>query len=103
MLQHNFKTIDKSLNKLKQEIDSDILRASQNKEDIFTIRHLKLIDKDNYVKYMDSLIQSLKNTLLKLTMEDEHKEKMLFTKLMRGCHLLNNLDYCNLFNSSLIY
>lgn len=81
MLQHNFKTIDKSLNKLKQEIDSAILRASQNKEDIFTIRHLKPIDKDNYVKYMDSLIQNLKNTLLKLTIEDDSKVKSIIQKI----------------------
>ena len=81
VLQHNFKTIDKSLNKLKQEIESAILRANQNKEEIFTIRHLKPIDKDNYVKYMDSLIQSLKNALLKLTMEDEHKVKNVIYKI----------------------
>lgn len=81
ILQHNFKTIDKSLNKLKQEIESAILRANKNKEEIFTIRYLKPIDKDNYVKYMDSLIQSLKKTLLKLAIEDEQKVKSIIQKI----------------------
>lgn len=80
-LQKNFKKIDKSLNKLKQEIESAIFRASQNKEDIFSIRHLKPIDKDNYVKYMDSLIQNLKNTLLKLVIEDDNKVKNIIYKI----------------------
>lgn len=80
-LQKSFKTIDKTLNKLKQEIESAILRANQNKEDIFTIRHLKPLDKDNYVKYMDGLIQNLKNMKLKLAIEDTDKIKGIIQKI----------------------
>lgn len=80
-LQKSFKTIDKTLNKLKQEIESAILRANQNKEDIFTIRHLKPMDKDTYVKYMDSLIQNLKNMKLKLSIEETDKVKNIIQKI----------------------
>ena len=39
------------------------------------------MDKDNYVKYMDSLIQNLKNMKLKLAIEDTDKVKGIIQKI----------------------